>query len=388
MKHRENECHAFTFHRMGLVFVVTVLAALLLSSSCDAWEAEHVPYPFNRYLSWSPDGSRIAFESTRSETQWKDNQVWVVKADGTELTQLTNEQYGAGAPIWSRDGAHVYFIRWDENDTTDIWRVAADGSNREQVSHTNYDEFSFAISPDGTELVVDTERGIQIYTIAGAPDRYVAASGWDDDPDWAPDGTKIVFIRKGNVWIRNVDLTGLTQLTTGDYYEWTPRWSPDGTRIVFSSDRLGPQQLWFIAPDGTGLQRVMSDAAEPSSVGDDDPAWSRDGSKVAFVRDDGQSCDLWVVNTNGTGLTRLTHNVTQLAFDPDGGTYTGTQTVTISCATPGVTIRYTTDGSDPTETSTEYTEPVTVDHSLTLKAKAWKTDWFPSNVKSADYVIE
>ncbi len=370
------------------IFLAAAPGMLMLSCSCGAWEPEHVPYPFNRYLSWSPDGSKIAFESTRSETEWKHNQVWVVKADGTGLAQLTNQQYGAGAPVWSRDGAHVYFIRWDENGKTDIWRVAADGSNPERVTSTSYDESEFGISPDGTRFVVHTERGIQVYTIDGSPESYVAASGSDGEPDWAPDGTKIVFIREGNVWTRNVDLTGLTQLTTGDYYEWTPRWSPDGTRVVFSSNRLGPRQLWLIAPDGTGLQRVMSDAAEPSSVGDDDPAWSPDSSKVAFVRDDGQSCDLWVVNANGTGLTRITHNVAELSFDPDGGTYTGPQTVTITCATPGATVRYTTDGTEPTESSTQYTGPITVAQSLTLKAKAWKTDYFPSYVKTADYVIE
>ena len=76
------------------------------------------------------------------------------------------------------------------------------------------------------------------------------------------------------------------------------------------------------------------------------------------------------------------------AFEPDGGTYSAPQTVTISCMEAGATIRYTTDGTDPTETNgQDYTTPVTVDRTLTLKARAYKTGWTPSDIKSADYTI-
>ena len=76
------------------------------------------------------------------------------------------------------------------------------------------------------------------------------------------------------------------------------------------------------------------------------------------------------------------------AFDPDGGTYQSPQSVSITCATQGTTIRYTTDGTTPTESSTEYTSPVAVNTSLTLKAKAWKTDYVPSGVKTAIYELK
>ena len=74
-------------------------------------------------------------------------------------------------------------------------------------------------------------------------------------------------------------------------------------------------------------------------------------------------------------------------FAPDGGTYDLPQTVTMSCATEGATIHYTTDGSTPTCASQTYTGPVSVDHSLALKAIACKEGWNPSDVKTAEYVI-
>ncbi|MBR6016012.1 MAG: chitobiase/beta-hexosaminidase C-terminal domain-containing protein, partial [Prevotella sp.] len=74
-------------------------------------------------------------------------------------------------------------------------------------------------------------------------------------------------------------------------------------------------------------------------------------------------------------------------FSPDGGTYTSPQSVTISCATAGAAIYYTTDGSTPTVSSTKYTAPVTVSESLTLKAIAVKDD-DKSNVATASYTIK
>ena len=72
-------------------------------------------------------------------------------------------------------------------------------------------------------------------------------------------------------------------------------------------------------------------------------------------------------------------------FNPDGGTYRTPWQVKVSCSTPGVTIRYTTDGSEPTEKSPVVASGgfVTVNKpDTTLKAKAWKTGWAPSNTKS------
>lgn len=50
--------------------------------------------------------------------------------------------------------------------------------------------------------------------------------------------------------------------------------------------------------------------------------------------------------------------VARPTFSPGGGAYTPSVTVTIACATAGATIRFTTDGSEPTEASTEYTAPI------------------------------
>jgi hypothetical protein len=69
------------------------------------------------------------------------------------------------------------------------------------------------------------------------------------------------------------------------------------------------------------------------------------------------------------------------------GRYPATKEVSLSCATDGATIYYTTDGSDPTNEDTEYTEPFDVTEDTTVKAIAVKTDYTDSNVMSVEYRI-
>ena len=74
-------------------------------------------------------------------------------------------------------------------------------------------------------------------------------------------------------------------------------------------------------------------------------------------------------------------------FNPVEGSYSSAQSITLSCTTAGAIIRYTIDGSDPTETSTQYSSPIAVSVTTTIKAKAFKSGWTPSATASATYTI-
>ena len=74
-------------------------------------------------------------------------------------------------------------------------------------------------------------------------------------------------------------------------------------------------------------------------------------------------------------------------FNPPAGVYAQPISVTISSTTPGATIRYTTDGSNPTETSTQYTSPISLDTNTTLKAIAFASGFDPSYVATASYIF-
>ena len=99
----------------------------------------------------------------------------------------------------------------------------------------------------------------------------------------------------------------------------------------------------------------------------------------------------WKEGCSNSSMASATYTLQCVAptFDVAAGTYTGAQTVAISSATPDVTIRYTTNNSNPTTTTgTVYTEPITVSSSQTIKAIAYKNNWSASSVASAAYTIK
>ncbi len=81
-------------------------------------------------------------------------------------------------------------------------------------------------------------------------------------------------------------------------------------------------------------------------------------------------------------------NAAMPAFSPAAGTYTTTQTVTISDATPGALIYYTIDGTNPTTSSAKYTGPITVSSTQTIHAIAAASSYSNSAVASATYIIQ
>ena len=96
----------------------------------------------------------------------------------------------------------------------------------------------------------------------------------------------------------------------------------------------------------------------------------------------------WTTSPVTTGQYVIGPAVTAPVFTPGPGSYAGPQDIVLSTLTAGASIRYTTDGSDPTETTgTLYTGPVRLGTSATLKAVAYLAGWTPSPVTAGDYTI-
>ncbi len=124
--------------------------------------------------------------------------------------------------------------------------------------------------------------------------------------------------------------------------------------------------------------------------------WLNSGgsSKFGFVEVDvsGNYFNISVYDINGSvdKTFSFTHGaalVSTPTFSPPEGAYSSTQNVSISTATSGATIHYTTDGITPTESSPTYTSPITVSSTKTIKAGAWKTGMNPSAIATAIYTI-
>jgi Tol biopolymer transport system component len=185
---------------------------------------------------WSPDHSRIAFQSNR-DGNWE---IYVANADGTDVRRLTNDDAKDGEPSWTPDGDSIAFVR-----NGDLYTMTADGRRlRHLADDVDWPSFS--------------QRG----TLALGRER----------PVWSPAGNVFATAcRTGGYWrICVVDrVSGTRHILTGhDSNAFAPTWSPDGKRIAFISDRDGPDQLFVMRADGTGVARLTSGQGDK-----DTPAW-------------------------------------------------------------------------------------------------------------------
>ena len=104
--------------------------------------------------------------------------------------------------------------------------------------------------------------------------------------------------------------------------------------------------------------------------------------KAVAVKPYWQTSDVTTLDVTITAPTVATP-----VFTPVAGTYADSVTVSLSCETAGAAIRYTTDGTEPTSASALYSAPMTLTTTTTVKAKAFKADWFDSETATAVYNV-
>jgi Tol biopolymer transport system component len=86
---------------------------------------------------WSPDGSRIAFVSTRDGNP----EIYLMQADGSGVVRLTADAGNDHYPTWSPDGERLAFVS-DRGGNGDVYVIGADGSGLRQLTHSAADEYA------------------------------------------------------------------------------------------------------------------------------------------------------------------------------------------------------------------------------------------------------
>jgi Tol biopolymer transport system component len=262
-----------------------------------------------RSPAWSPDGTKVALLT--SEAQTSRSTIHVINADGSGLVSVgpppedpepTFPRF-ADNPSWSPDGTR---IAYEKNEVIcahscvirplGIFTIATDGSDETQLTAGGHNP---SWSPDGNRIAYDTSTGIfpggDIFVVnadGSGQNNLTETSGSDEhEPNWSPDGTRIAFTRgflivdQGDIDVIRSDGTSLGSLVGGPTLDRMPAWSPDGTKVVFRSERDGGG-LYTVNADGTGVERLAASGAD-----DYDPDWQPlVGPRRADFKNSAQYC--------------------------------------------------------------------------------------------------
>jgi len=183
-----------------------------------------------RYLRWSPEGKRIAFEGVRAGGS---TSVYVVNVDvGGPLNHING--YSSHFPTWVPDGKKIIIemfldIGVDRSpDPPEIYIINSDGKGEKQLitgssiigkPECSLDGKKIAFYGPGDELYVGALQGTKIMDIRKLTEGCKAYYN-----RWSPDGTKIVFSDGDKIYVINEDGTNLKEIYKGDNYliAWVP----------------------------------------------------------------------------------------------------------------------------------------------------------------------
>lgn len=262
----------------------------------------------DRLPRFSPDGSRIVFARTVAGA---DQDIWIMNADGSGERQLTSGPARDDAPVFTHDGEHVVFQRVAAPVTCpcELRIVAIDGSAERVLDTGPGNATNPDISANGKlAFASDRDGTLSIYTgnLKGGPVKRVTvgpAAFGDFRPRWSPRDNNLVFMRDDGTSLNDVyrvhqDGTDLRRLTTAFRLEEQAQWSPDGTRIVFGVFDVGPpfgSRLHSIDAEDGSDERVLPQLATPLVEGFDDgridsAQWHEivSGTGVSIAEEDGR----------------------------------------------------------------------------------------------------
>ncbi len=214
---------------------------------------------------WSPDGKQIAFAMRPAGSPDQDeSEIYIMKADGSDLRRLTNSWGDDSHPHWSADGKRIFFnspratpdrkAEWSRQ-WIDIYSMAVDGSDVRRITDCKAVCTYPVPSPDGLSVA---HRRVTA----------TAAVNWDQSP----------AARNSEVFVTRIDDGSSRNLSNSPAFDGWPMWAPDGLSIVFASNRGGGVnvgQIYRVRPDGTGLERLTQTPFSKAQ-----PSFSADGKSL------------------------------------------------------------------------------------------------------------
>lgn len=199
----------------------------------------------------------------------------------------------------------------ENRDVKEVYMTDYDGANQRRITVGRQLNVSPTWSPDARSIAYTSWR-------TGFPDIFVSriyegtmtnpakgtASAHNSLPMFSPDGTRLAFMsnRDGNneIYIVNVDGSGLRRLTNHPNIDATPTWSPSGTQIAFTSDRGGTPSIYIVGVDGLGLRRLTFEISDRAT-------WSpAPRNEIAYTARTGPGYDIKVLDLATSQIRQLT----------------------------------------------------------------------------------
>jgi serine/threonine protein kinase/Tol biopolymer transport system component len=238
---------------------------------------------------WSPDGTRLAFSSSRAGQR----NIWWTRLDLTRPVALTSGAAFDEWPAYSPDGAHVAFVS-DRDGRRGIWIVAADGGTPRFVGPAQVLNGGVSWSPDGKRLVYAVPGielpQIETVDISNGTIKRLPTQASANAPAWSPAEDVIAYVEtraEGGGFVRFMTGDG-RPLARGpaDSTTWVNNgfvcWSRDGRRLAglgIPANRNG--YVWILDPLGPVPFRKLIDL--PANAIPRGASWTPDGSSLVIA---------------------------------------------------------------------------------------------------------
>lgn len=284
-----------------LGFATALLASVLVSPGVLLAADERRPLEIDDYFALkypgspqvSPDGAMLAYTLSTQDlaSDSRGTEIWVVPTSGNAPRQMSAQGSSAWHPRWSPDGKRLSFLAMSndaEDASVQVFTFDLRGGERMQLTEVAGGVEGFEWSPDGRRLLLLVR---------------------DQEPEkppgpWVIDRLKfkddyVGYLNRlrSHLYVLDIADNALTQITSGDYEDYSPAWSPDGGRIAFVSNRTAEpdasvnSDIWLVDTDKSyNKQKLVRVTTNPSS--DDSPAWHPDGERIAYMTTTAERTDV------------------------------------------------------------------------------------------------